>query len=350
RQVGAIDLLAYITAAGQPALRDAVMKILSDSASLRSRANHVLQQSLIAERTLTQLWRLRMALPASVAMNPLCDHITLAHAAKSHGTSITPFSFRSQIALVLLAPNAEFKPQGEAAASVVKSSDFANRLNALNPAEPMKYFELAEEIADQAADEADLALARRLYGLAAVLDPDKLALSSCLALAQLAPADAEKRRLLALASILNTSLLQFPNLAVSQEDIDPGAAFAVSQAIALYRAGEGPRALSALKAPGAEALLQSVSEYLPGGINRFKQDCQLYRGQRAPALLPVEVDTLLKLEFALLSGTDRTWSSDLMLSKGIPLVEVDPNHLADTLGVDAERPIYRNGMWLERGR
>jgi hypothetical protein len=56
---------------------------------------------------------------------------------------------------------------------------------------------------------------------------------------------------------------------------------------------------------------------------------------------------MLRLETALLAGSDRPWSSALLYGEGRPLIEVDPARLEETLGVDGSRPLYRAGRWVE---
>ena len=58
---------------------------------------------------------------------------------------------------------------------------------------------------------------------------------------------------------------------------------------------------------------------------------------------------MLRLEAALLAGPDRSWSGDMLLTQGRPLVEVDADRIEETLGVDASRPCYRNGRWVACG-
>ncbi len=83
------------------------------------------------------------------------------------------------------------------------SGEWLNRLEALNPADALAYFELAEEVADAAGDQLPHDLANRLYALAGVLDQPRLGRSACLALADLQDHPQAKRRLLALASLLD---------------------------------------------------------------------------------------------------------------------------------------------------
>src|SRR5262245_1831352 len=80
------------------------------------------------------------------------------------------------------------------------------RLEALKPAEPLAYFELAEEVADVAADAQQRELARHLFALAGMLDTKRLGRSACLAIADLEENAVVKRRLLALASLLASGL------------------------------------------------------------------------------------------------------------------------------------------------
>ncbi len=60
QQLGVLDLLAYITVAEQPALREDVVRLLSESMQRRVRLNSALAQALDAERTIIMLWKLRL--------------------------------------------------------------------------------------------------------------------------------------------------------------------------------------------------------------------------------------------------------------------------------------------------
>ncbi len=217
------------------------------------------------------------------------------------------------------------------------------RLEALRPSRPIDYFELAEEIADEAGSPADLDLARHLFGLAGVLDPDRLGRSACLALADLEADDIGRRRMLALASMLDPRGAALPPSPDPGDD--PAAALAVAEALGHYRRGEGARAEAALRRAGAMELLESCGHVLRGGAKRFVEDCRLYRGSRRPQLGAEELATHLRLEAALLAGADRTWSGELLLSTGRPLIEVDPERIEEALGVDRSKPRYRNGLW-----
>ncbi len=104
--------------------------------------------------------------------------------------------------------------------------------------------------------------------------------------------------------------------------------------------------MAVLDKPGATALLESAGGVLRGGARRFMEDCKLYRGQRRPMIAADDLHRMLQLEAAVLAGADRAWSGELLLGRGIPLVEVDPDNLQQTLGADASRPYYRRGQWV----
>lgn len=223
--------------------------------------------------------------------------------------------------------------------------DLEARLAALEPSNPMAYFELAEEVADAARDEESLALAQRLFALAGALDAPRLGRSACLALADLETHPRVKERLVALAWLLDTRPGGFTGVRNGTDEADPAAALAVAEAIGNYRQGDGVRALAALRRPGAEEVLESCGHLFPGGAPRFTEDCRLYRGGRRPMLTDQDIVGLLRIERALLGGAERSWAGDLLLDRGRPLIEVDPDRLQETLGADPASACYRAGRW-----
>jgi hypothetical protein len=237
--------------------------------------------------------------------------------------------------------------------------DWTASLEALDPQRPMEYFELAEEVADAATNDSQRELARTLFGLAGALDPDQLGRSACLALADLEADANDRRRLLALGSLLRGpgggagggpaggGGMLTPHDSGHAVAADPAAALAVSESFSHYRRGEGQNALAALKQPGAMELLTANSRILRGGIDRFIEDCNHFRGgDRSPRLDDADITRMLRFEAALLAGDQRDWSSDLVINQNQPLVEVDPDHLDRSLGVDLSRPLWRNGQWV----
>ncbi|MHC4589637.1 MAG: hypothetical protein ACYTAQ_09945 [Planctomycetota bacterium] len=190
-------------------------------------------------------------------------------------------------ALALLAAASSWWPQpagtgGGAFDSRDEAGRWERRLEALSPADPMAYFELAEEVADTAGSESQVALARHLFGLAGALDPQRLGRSACLAIADLEPNEYAKRRLLALGALLDRRAGGFAGRQpVGVVAIHPEAALAVSEALSYYRKGEGARALKLLDEPGRHAVhrgLPAVSRVAradapaagPGGVSALR--------------------------------------------------------------------------------
>ena len=230
------------------------------------------------------------------------------------------------------------------------ASRWDQRLQSLHPKDPMAYFELAEDVADEATTDRELMLARRLYALAGLLDARYLGRSAWLALADLSEDPLEKRRLLALAGLLippaDPGGFQPWRTAGAVDAAGATGVVAFAEALSYYRRGRGSRALAALREQGAADLLTRYAFYLPGGERRFREDCKGYRDGTRPHLAPAELSRMLRLEAALLAGADRSWSADLLISEGQPLVEVDPQRLDEAFGFDLARPYYRDGQWV----
>ncbi|MHC4946649.1 MAG: hypothetical protein ACYTG1_00085 [Planctomycetota bacterium] len=319
-QVALLELVAFVTAAEQPARADEVRIVLNDSASRRAEADHVLDQALDVELALASLWQLRMTV--TTAPGP------------TGPAALGPAGVLAATAL--------------AVAQADDGSRWTARLEALHPDRPIEYFELAEEVADEAATVAERSLARRLFALAGALDPARLGRSACLALADMADRDHVRRRLTALAGLLDR-----PGAAAGLGGMtpasaaDPVPAVAVSEAFGHFRQGRGSRALSTLGEDEAMGIVESHEHALRGGLRRFVEDCKLYRSGLRPTLSEAQLENLLLLEAGLLAGERRSWAADLHLGRGRPLVEVDPRRLEQTLGVDPARSLYRDGRWVE---
>jgi hypothetical protein len=221
-----------------------------------------------------------------------------------------------------------------------------DRLAALRPDRPMDYFEFAEEIADAPGDAAQRDLARTLFALAGALDPRRLGRSACLALADLEPDENARRRLDILADLLDERAAGGGREPDPPEWAGRAAALAVSEALGHYRRGEGSKAVNRINAPGAAALLDACgAAVVRGGAARFVEECKTYRGARRPAIAATDVLAQLRLEAALLAGEGRSWSQDLLIGGGRPLLEVDPDRLADSLGADPAQACWRGGRW-----
>jgi hypothetical protein len=225
------------------------------------------------------------------------------------------------------------------------------RLEALEPQRPMDYFELAEEVADVAVSPDDRALARRLFALAGLLDRPRLGRSTCLALADLAQRPVERKRLLALASLIGGERIgPTPMGAVSSTNVSNASMSDIMDLLGVfsdYRRGRGQDARDALRDPQVYALLEQVAPHLRGGVAGFIEDCNMYRGELRPSLSRDDLNRMLRLEVGLLSGDHRPWSADLLLTGGEPMIEVDPDDLSTAFGYDASRPYFRNGEWVD---
>lgn len=225
-----------------------------------------------------------------------------------------------------------------------------DKLEALQPSHPLAYFLLAEEIADAASDAESKELARTLYSLSAMLATEQLGRSACIALAALAEDEQSKRRLTALAALLATGPGGQGDAAAFREHswLEPEDAelLAFGDAISFYRRGVSSRAAARIERGGALALLRAVEDALPSGtVHNMVESSPAARTR--PQLSTAQTVQMLQVEAALLSGRDRSWSSDLALTRSYPLIEVDLTRLDDALGIDARRARYRNGRWVE---
>jgi len=271
------------------------------------------------------------------------------------------------------------------AAGVRRSID--DRLADLRPEEPRAYFLLAEEAADVGRDD----LARRLFAIAAHLDPEGFGRSAALALADLArrvgDAD-EARRLRALSEIypLPPSLAAAaPPLALEDRGDDRQARVALSAAFGYYRQGDGIRALRVLEREDAETWVEQRREEIPlvddmlefavrhpkcpecnnrrlvkcpacqGGTTPGTCDvclgdhairCRTCDGHPGPDLEDEQLDRMLQFEIALLAGRGATWSAQFALDGQQSRPVLAPSRLDESLGLDATRCVYRDGSWV----
>ena len=338
-QVTILEHLAYFTVAEQPEVRGAVQAIVAVSAERRARAAGVLVQAIEAERSIGQLWGLRLGVGSGLPPGSIPGEGTEAErsprgAGGRLGVTVTLGALVSIVSAQVAGPDA--------------ADTWRQRLEALRPERPMAYLELAEEVADAGLTRADRTLARHLFGLAGALDTDHLGRSACLGLADLAEKEPARRRLLALASLLgdDDGARGPAGEGGLADEYTLTAALAVTEAFSHYRRGRGPQALAALRRPGAGELLEQCGRLLPGGAHRFLEDCKLYRGNLRPNVSGGHLVLMLRLEVGLLAGDGRPWSSDLLLGGGAPLIEVDPDRVTDTLGTDGTRPLYRGGWWV----
>ena len=336
-QLAILDLVAYIAVAEQPARRDTVAAILRRSADSRNASGSVMEQSLHVVRAIVRVWRVRLGL----------DDVSVDVAegsARAVSSVFTP---------TILPPNDMRHPMLES---------WLPRLELLSPNNPAEYYELAEEVSDAHGEAPGRDLARWLFAVSGALDPTRMGRSACLALADMESDAKQKRRLLALASLMGGGILLPRTGETGTSGSGPtwvnafasgsmlAAAVAMSDGLGHYRRGEGAKALETFRKPGATELLMQFDRHLGpvGGAARILDDCKHFRGAARPTLSPDQLVGMMRIELALLSGTHRSWAGDLLLYNAHPLMEVDPERLAETLGVDATRVLYRNGKWTDR--
>jgi len=255
--------------------------------------------------------------------------------------------------------------------------DLESRLAALQPGDAMEYFELGEEVAFDARTGEDRALARRLYLLAYEMDrthAGSLGRSVCLALAEIAESEPDRQTMLALARAFSNEAAPGFAPPAPARTADDEAAFALATALGHYRAGEYDRASSILARPEVAALLARHEPLLgsaPAMLREVnaKPSCRECRNARVvkadldprsewrlcytcggdpgPGLDLRGLVSQLRVESMLLSGSQRSWSAQIIADGGAPLREIDPEDLASMFGVDAALSVWRAGRWVE---
>jgi hypothetical protein len=51
------------------------------------------------------------------------------------------------------------------------------------------------------------------------------------------------------------------------------------------------------------------------------------------------------MESLLLQGSQRSWAAQLSVDHGAPLLDPDPDAVADTFNIDPTLVLYRDGQW-----
>ena len=233
------------------------------------------------------------------------------------------------------------------AAAMPVEADWEPRLEALDPRQPMSYFELGEEIADAAASSESprlKELARRLFGIAGRIDREGLGASAALALASLAPDRRTAARLRAVAAMQagrRGSVGALPE----RPRVDATTAMAVSEAFGGFRTGRTSKLRVLLEDPEGLRLLERWDETLPGGVAWLTERSRRSARSR-PDLSEPEVLAMLRVEVGLLHALRPTWSSVLDLDDDEPLLEIPVENI-DEMILDGELlPYRRNGRWV----
>lgn len=262
------------------------------------------------------------------------------------------------------------------------SDDLLARLKSLDPERPGEYFRLGEDIADVIRTPADRALAQQLFVLAFELDrrrgrSARLAGSACLALADLAALERDRRWLWALARAVDP---RFQRAGLGEEESRESRvdAYRAATALGLMRSGDGVAAQQMLKEPGVRSTIQRYERLLSdtgdtGGLNVVTAEAQRWpcpecanarivrkfgtnppeyrlctncQGHPGPKLTIGQLVTQLRFESRLLEGIQRSWSAQVVADGAEPIRDPEPSELAAAMGVDPAAVYWREGRWV----
>jgi hypothetical protein len=264
-------------------------------------------------------------------------------------------------------------------------ADLADRLRSLRPSDPEAYLKLGEDVAVWAEESRGRELARKLFGLAFILDRQRssgstapTATSACLALAQLASTNAERTWYVALARSLDQRLALPAWASRRGEATDPATSYLASLYVGLVRAGDTIRAQKVLAQPGVREMIKRHERLLSpigdnGGLNVLEREmarwpcpecagkrivrkyqsvppqyrvCSVCNGTLGPKIVPVELAAQLRFESRMLDGSARSWASEVLSDGGAPLMDVDPLEVPKILRLDPTHTLWREGLWI----
>jgi hypothetical protein len=294
---------------------------------------------------------------------------------------IAQLAFTAVLAIPFALGTAPWQPP-TAPAPAPPSDEVAARLATLRPDQPEGYYLLAEELADDAAEGPQQALARTLFVLAFELDRRRpqggpLAASSALALARVERLERDRRWLAALAGTIDRRYVS-PDWSVpAAPSLSSELALKAATVLGLARAGEGREARRQLDQPGVLDVLKRYERAIgttgqTGALSRLDKYmqqwpcpecgnervvrkmgdrgpelrlCPTCRGNPGPVLGDEEFIAQLRFEAALLNGIQRSWAAQIIVDQAAPLRDPDPEQLAPYFNVDASKPYWRNGAW-----
>ena len=225
--------------------------------------------------------------------------------------------------------------------------DLEERLVGLTPERPAAYFELGEEVLDVAGDDdTRRALARRLFGLAGVLDPRGLGPSSALALAAMSDTDPAARRYRVIARLLSGDVESGGG--GERAALDRDVVSQICRALEDFRAGKVDRLRAVLRDPAKVRALALVDAVVPGGVGWLKERSE--EGNAAVRSLdPRDRLALVEVEIALLEGAEASWATLILSGTARPLVDLPLDRPEEALLREGEAtPYWREGIWVDR--
>ncbi len=228
------------------------------------------------------------------------------------------------------------------------------RLESLDPAEPERYRDYAEELADKKKDPEARQLSLRLYWLAAVLAPERLGKSCLLGMTSLAETEAEASRYRAVAYLLDASrdksILERSVTARSVPLPEPAtvAQRAAYRALEALRRGDYSMAIQIAQREGVQHVLEET-----GGPLSYQELLDEAR-RRLPQSNPPDDTLVVKIlltEKRLWTRTQqgkelsgfRAW---FLLPPSSWNYVVKPLQLKELLPFDPDAVYYRQGRWL----
>lgn len=345
-QVSVLELAAYVTAAERPTSRGDLLHIVNQATRDRLDAGSTPAQLLATELAILRVRAIRLgagdsvdgaraapALASALVREPVTDALrpprTPESPAPDRPTSgAVPASVAGRgsigasgpaaggaVALGVMAA-AHAQDGGGAVFGGFDDDDdgsmaFADRLARLRPADPEAYFVLAEDLAEA----GEVALATRLFVIAADLDPQRFGRSSSLALAALAAGAGDSERARQLRGIAGMFPLPsfagpFPGTSArpghhlaggaaggssggapgnggdDDDDARFTAATMVSAMLGFYRLGEGAMALKAIELnSNTQAILDQYTRQVSSSADilnwcRANDDCDECHGRR----------------------------------------------------------------------
>lgn len=283
----------------------------------------------------------------------------------------------------LAAGTAQKQPSSEASTPGSFDAVLVEKLTALDGVNSNAYFELAEDVAQDRDDSSRVALARRLFVLAFHIDRAKsdrrIAAASCIALADLATSERDRRWLASIADTLDTRRYRPEWVRRAEESASGQTAYLAATALGLVRSGDGVAARQVFEEPGVRPLLQKYERMLApdseSGFTRFFEReagkwpcpechnarivkktgsgkeaqyrlCTNCEGTPGPELSTLGLISQLRFESVLLTGIQRSWSAQVAADGGAPLRDPDPDEVATVFGVDVTKPVWQAGAWV----
>lgn len=285
------------------------------------------------------------------------------------------------IALLLTGAGA-YQPGGSSASPLpVTVPSLDERLSALKPGDPLAYFQLAEELAAEAADKPSRDLARTLFVLSFEIyrarnqpGDGEMARSATLGLASLTRIEPERRWLAAIGDQVAPPGDRAGSASARLPAAVPEAvAFNLATAMGLARAGEGRRAEQFLAREGVRELMAANQMTIAGDpaagqpvlkwiadwpacptcknrrvVTRANESslCPYCDGNPGPKLSDAMLLRQFRAESLLLRGVYRSWSAQILADEGEPLRDPNPTDLAISFGVDPHATLWRKGSWV----